>query len=141
MRRIAGIDFGLARIGIALSDEKKILASPFALIQTEANLQKTAQKIYKALIPHFPLDAIVIGLPLLLNGKDSPLSLKVREFAKILEDLCKTKVVLWDERLTSAEADRVMKEAKLKRKKRAKEIDLIAAILILQSYLNAKAKF
>ncbi len=134
MGKICAIDYGMVRIGLAISDINKIIAFPFKTIQNTSS-------VIKSVLPHLNLDElelIVIGLPLLLNGKDSDMTKQVREFAKELEKQTNIPIVLWDERLTSTYADRCLKEAGMKRKKRNKKTDPIAATLILQSYLDSK---
>lgn len=136
MNRIVGIDYGETRIGLALSDPGQILASPLKTIHALPTLKETAEAIAKELALYEPIEKIVIGLPLLMSGKESPGSIKVRELAKFLEDLTKKNVVLWDERLTTAQVERTLKEAEMSRKKRAKHLDVMAAAAILQSYLD-----
>ncbi len=139
MKRIAGIDFGDVRIGLALSDPGRIIASPIKVINTKATLKETASLILQELIPHEPVEIIVLGLPLHLNGSESPGSKKVRELASLLEELSDKNVVLWDERLTTAQVERTLKEANLTRKKRAKHLDTMAAAAILQNYLDRQS--
>ena len=138
MKRLAGIDFGLVRIGIALSDERQLFASPFKTLIAEKQLKKTAELLALELSKHAPLEAIVIGLPLLLNGKEGPMALKVKEFALLLKEFIETPIVFWDERLTSLQVDRSMKEGGLNRKKRSNIMDQMAAASILQNYLDYK---
>ncbi|MBS0629054.1 MAG: Holliday junction resolvase RuvX [Verrucomicrobia bacterium] len=135
--RIVGIDYGNARIGLAASDPGKILASPLKAIATKKNLRDTAAAILNEFAPYEPIETFVIGLPLLMNGKESPGSKIVRELALILEELSGKKVVLWDERLTTAQVERTLKEAEMRRKKRVLYIDAMAAGAILQSYLDS----
>ncbi|NGX37362.1 MAG: putative pre-16S rRNA nuclease [Chlamydiae bacterium] len=137
MKRIAGIDYGDVRIGLAISDPTKILASPFKAIQTKPTLKDTAALILQELGEYEPIDTLVIGLPLMMNGKESPGSQKVRELAKLLEAICEKTVVLWDERLTTAQVERVLKEAKMSRKKRVRYVDAMAAGAILQNFLDS----
>lgn len=137
MGRIAGLDYGDARIGLAVSDPGKILASPIKAIATKRSLADTAAAILLELAPHEPVDKIVLGLPLMMSGKESPGSKKVRELAVILEELSGKTVVLWDERLTTAQVERTLIEAEMNRKKRARYIDAMAAGAILQSYLDS----
>lgn len=137
MGRIAAIDYGTVRVGLAISDERQIIAQPIGFSQGMSTLPLTAQKIKEHLAPYLSsLEAIVIGLPLMLNGKESPTSLQVRQLAKILEELFALPVILWDERLTSAQVERTLKEANMRRKQRTKHTDTLAAVAILQSYLN-----
>jgi putative Holliday junction resolvase len=137
MKRIAGIDYGKARIGIALSDPGRIIASPLKAIETKPILKETATLILQELATHEPIEKIVLGLPLMMNGTESPGSKEVRELAKILEEMTEKTIVLWDERLTTAQVERTLKEAEMSRKKRARYIDAMAAGAILQSFLDS----
>lgn len=136
MNRIACIDYGQVRIGLALSDTTHFLASPFKTILAKKHLKETAQEILLTLAEFEPISKIVIGLPLHLNGKDSPNSLTVRKLAHLLEELSDKTIVLWDERLTTTQVERTLKETQMSRKKRSKYIDAMAAAAILQSYLD-----
>ena len=137
MKRIAGIDYGKVRIGFALSDPMQIFATPIKALLTKKTLKETAELILAELSPHEPVEKIVIGLPLLMNGKESPGSLEVRELAKLLGELAEKEIVLWDERLTTAQVERTLKEAEMSRKKRTKYVDAMAAGAILQNYLDS----
>lgn len=137
MGRIAAVDFGGARIGLALSDPGKFLATPLKAIPAKRKLEDSAADILSEMRPHEPVDTIVLGLPLLMSGKESPGSKQVRELATILERLSDKDVVLWDERLTTAQVERTLKEAKMSRKKRTQYIDAMAAGVILQSFLDS----
>lgn len=137
--RLAGIDFGKKRIGLAVSDERRIFSRPLICIYAEKTLEDTLQWILKALAPYLPLEKIIIGLPLHLNGKESPLSQEVRAFAEKLEEVAKIPIVLWDERLTSAQVERTLKEAEFSRKERTPLIDAMAAAAILQNYLDSSS--
>lgn len=138
-KRIAAIDYGDARIGLAVSDESHFLASPLKAIPTMRTMEETARAILTALDEKEPIEKIVLGLPLLLNGKESPSSTKVRELATWLEKHCDKTIVFWDERLTTAQVERTLKEAEMSRKKRTKYVDAMAAGAILQSYLDSPA--
>ena len=137
MKRIIGIDYGEVRIGLALSDPLQIFASPLKTIEAKHSLQETAQAIAKEISLHEPIEKIVLGLPLMMSGKESPGSIKVRELAKFLEELTKKPVILWDERLTTAQVEKTLKEAEMSRKKRALYLDAMAASAILQSFLDS----
>lgn len=137
MKRIAGLDYGEARIGFALSDPGRFLASPIKAIPTKKTLQETAKAILEELSAHEPIEIIIIGLPLKMSGEESPGSMKVRELGAILEETSGKKVVFWDERLTTAQVERTLKEAEMSRKKRTRVIDAMAASMILQSYLDS----
>jgi putative holliday junction resolvase len=135
MSRIAAIDYGKARIGLALSDERAIIAQPQPCLAAGISLEDTAQIIAHELGKH-KLNKLVIGLPLHMSGKESPMSEEVRKLAILLETLCKIPVALWDERLTTAQVERSLKEAGLSRKKRTPLIDSLSATLILQNFLD-----
>lgn len=137
MGRIIGIDFGQARIGLAVSDLTQMLASPVKMLPAKKTLKETAEVILLELDGYEEVDCIVLGLPLLLNGKESPSSLQVRELKKNFEELTEIPIHLWDERLTTTQVERTLKEAQMSRKKRTKYIDAMAAAAILQSYLDS----
>jgi len=134
--RIASVDFGEARIGLALSDLGHFLATPLKAIPGKGTMKEVAQAVLLALKEHEPIEKIVLGLPLHMNGKESPSSLKVRELKKHLEELSKVPILLWDERLTTTQVERTLKEAKMSRKKRTQHVDAMAAGVILQSFLD-----
>ena len=137
MGRIAGIDYGTVRIGIALSDQSQIIASSHSVLQAKKKLADTATALLEALSP-FVIDTIVLGMPYKLSGKSSFMGDEVTHFAEILRGKTAIPIVLWDERLTSLQAERSLKEAGLNRKKRSRVIDAIAAVIMLQSYLDAE---
>ncbi len=136
MGKILGIDYGRARIGLALSDLSHILASPHGKIKTGKSHKDSSRALLK-IIEENSVEQIVIGLPLLLSGKDSETTLNVRAFAEELKKISQLPITLWDERLTSKEVERTMMEAKVNRKKRAAHVDTLSATLILQSYLDS----
>lgn len=141
--RIIGIDYGMARIGVALSDESKIIASSMRTIQAEKKIEATAQKIVNDLKSHakehsYRIDKIVIGLPLMMSGKHGMLADEVKHFSTLLQTLLtETPIILWDERLTTVQAERSLRESNFSRKKRSKLVDNVAATIILQSYLDS----
>lgn len=135
--RMAGIDYGMKRIGVALSDERGVLASPLGVIEHGRSLETAAAAVAKSLEKHLPLKGIVIGLPLHLKGTESHLSEQVRLFAKQLQQLLAVPLYFWDERLTSAQVDRTLREVGFNRKQRAARSDAMAAAAILQNYLDS----
>lgn len=135
--RVAGIDFGQKRIGLAISDERQFFATPLTCIFTQKTSEETLQLLSKAFLRFQPLEKIVLGLPLHLNGKESPLSIEVRAFAEKLKVAFDIPIILWDERLTSAQVERTLKEAEFSRKKRTDLIDAMAAAAILQNFLDS----
>lgn len=135
MGRVVGIDFGCARIGLAISDENRIITSPLCAIKSGKNDAESAKLIVKELSHYTNVDAIVIGLPLLLSGKEGEMALKVKSFKTALEQCLQLPIYLWDERLTSQQVEKMLKEAHMRRKERSQVSDAIAAATILQSFL------
>jgi putative Holliday junction resolvase len=134
MGRLLGIDYGRVRIGVSVSDETQMIARPLCCLEYKKDF---IDKLQKELKPLLPIDAVVIGLPLDMRGKDSPMTQEVRKFADYLHAALQLPIVLWDERLTSAQAERQLRDAGMKRKERAEFNDTLAASLILQSYLDS----
>ncbi len=137
MGRLLGIDYGEVRIGLAITDERKMMALPACVIKASKTPQLTAESIAKEIARYGLIEKIIIGLPLLLNGKEGDMALKVKAFGAVLQDVFKVEVIYWDERLTSSQVDRLMMEAGLNRKKRAQHVDTMAAATILQNYMDA----
>lgn len=134
--RIIGIDYGEKRIGIALSDCSGIIAMPHKVI--ECKCEKTVLNEIMRICEDTGADKIVVGLPLNMDGSSGKMSDTVKSFC---ESLCKTTglpVEKWDERLSSAQAERALLEGDLSRSKRKQVIDKVAAQMILQSYLDAQ---
>jgi putative Holliday junction resolvase len=138
-KRILGIDYGLARLGISLSDEMKAIAFPYKVLHTKRSTISVIQMLKGeiGLMPS-PIEEIVIGLPLMMSGKIGLLADDVKHFADILREQLSYPVVLWDERLTTVQAERSLRESSMSRKKRSQLVDSVAAVLILQSYLDYK---
>jgi len=134
MDRLLGIDYGRVRIGVSISDETRMIARPLCCLEYK---KEFIDQLQKELKPLLPIDAVVIGLPLDMRGKDSPMTVEVRKFADYLHAALQLPIVLWDERLTSAQAERQLRDAGMKRKQRAERSDTLAAALILQSYLDS----
>lgn len=135
MGRIVGIDFGTVRFGIAISDDTKVLARVLLTLTAEKKSADTITKLLKELAPYV-IDEIVIGLPLHMSGKTSFLADEVRHFVALLKEQLTIPITIWDERLTTVQAERSLREANLNRKKRSKIVDSIAAVILLQSYLD-----
>lgn len=137
MGRVVGVDFGTVRIGLAISDESQILARILKTIPAEKKLEESCIKLLSELSA-FKIDAIVVGLPLHMSGKMGSLADDVKSFVEILKSKVDYPVVLWDERLTTVQAERALREANISRKKRSKVIDSVTAVILLQSYLDYK---
>lgn len=131
------MDFGTVRIGLAISDERRIIAQPLETVRAARNNVETAQLIAKRLSGYKGIDKIVIGLPLMLNGKEGDMAILVRAFAKVLEETLALPVVFWDERLTSSGVEKMLLGMDVSRKKRAQLSDALSAVSILQNYLDS----
>ena len=141
--RTLAIDYGHARIGLALSDSLAMIALPLENIPGDKKPQRAAKTIHREIErleqeKQCLIDTIVIGLPLHLNGTESPRSLEVKILLEELKKLQPTKtILLFDERFTTLQADRAMKEmGNLTRKQRAGKVDSVSSIILLQSYLD-----
>ena len=132
--RIMGLDLGEKRIGIAFSDPMGWTAQGHSILQRKG-LKKDLSYLQE-LCQEFQVEKIVLGLPLNMNGTMGPKALETQEFARALQEALKIPVDFWDERLSSKSAERVLLEADLSRKRRKELIDKIAAVHILQAYLD-----
>ncbi|MCE2983945.1 MAG: Holliday junction resolvase RuvX [Parachlamydia sp.] len=141
--RIVGIDFGMCRIGLALSDANKIIAIPHSIVAAEKKSELTIKKMMEAFaniceMHGCEIEEIVVGLPLLLSGKTGLLADEVKHFTTLLAQSTSIPIKMWDERLTTVQAERSLREGGMTRKKRAKVVDKISAAILLQSYLDSK---
>lgn len=137
MGRLVGIDFGNVRIGLAISDAQKRIALPLKVIRAGKDFKATSELICKELSSYQGIEAAVIGLPLELSGKEGPMAQAVRAFAVLFQEVSSLPIIFWDERLTSAQVERFLKDAGMNRKKRAQHSDEMAATTILQNYLDS----
>lgn len=135
--RILALDVGSKRIGVAVSDPLGITAQGLETIQRQ-NKRRDLEAL-GALLKQYDVREIVVGLPLRLSGAEGTQSEKMRRFASDLEAHFGITVHLWDERWTSTEANRLLREAELSIEKRGKAVDRMAAVLILQSWMEAHA--
>ena len=134
-RRVLGLDVGSKRIGVAVSDPLGITAQGLETIQRQ-NKRRDLETL-EGLLKQYDVREIVVGLPLRLSGAEGTQSEKMRQFARDLESHFGVTVHLWDERWTSTEANRLLREAELSIEKRGKAVDRMAAVLILQSWMEA----
>jgi putative Holliday junction resolvase len=132
--RLLGLDAGQRRIGVAVSDPLGLLATPHGIIAAGADegLGEVC-----ACIGQLEVTTVVVGLPLTLSGEEGPEAQRVLGWVERLRERTPIPIVLWDERLSTAAAERAMLEAGLRRDKRKLHRDAVAAALILQSYLDA----
>jgi putative Holliday junction resolvase len=132
--RLLGLDVGTKTIGMALSDTTHIIATPLDTIR-RTRFRDDLKRLLDEIAKH-RIGGIVIGLPLALNGSDSPRTQGVRQFAKNLMAHTELPVAFWDERLSTAAVERGMIDADLSRRRRAELIDKAAAAYILQGLLD-----
>jgi putative Holliday junction resolvase len=135
MNRILGIDFGRARIGAAISDELQLLAHPFETIP--ANEQATSR--VAEIVREKKVDHVVAGMPRQMNGQFGAAATEVLQFVEKLRAILPCPVVTWDERLTTAAANRALRDAGKKTRHTRGYVDQVAAQIILQSYLDRRA--
>lgn len=134
--RIMSIDYGKKRIGIAISDPMKILASPYKTVFAKKTLEQTIDHLIKELTELNNCEKIIIGLPLHLSGKESEMCEEVRKFGDLLKAKINLPIEYVDERLSSKGVDILLREQNLSRKARTKKLDVGSACLILQTYLD-----
>lgn len=137
--RILGLDYGSKTVGVAVSDPLGITAQGIETIwrKDENKLRKTCARI-EELIKEYEVEEIVLGLPRHMNNDIGERAQKSMEFGKMLERRTGLKVTMWDERLTTVEAERTLIENNVRREDRKQYIDKIAAVFILQGYLDSK---
>lgn len=135
--RILGLDFGSKTVGVAVSDEMLITAQGVEIVRRKSpsKLRQTLARI-EELIEQYGVEKIVLGYPKNMNNTEGERCEKTKEFKEMLERRTGLEVVLWDERLTTVAADRSMMETGIRRENRKEYVDEIAAIFILQGYLD-----
>jgi len=131
-----GIDFGLARIGIALSDDTKFLASPYETYRRKGD-EIDIQYLTK-IVREKKVDEIICGLPMNMQGEEQEIAKSTREFMSRLSQDMEIEVVFVDERLSSVMAEEMLRETERDWKKRKEKLDSVAASIILQDYLDSK---
>lgn len=139
--RIMGLDFGSKTVGVAVSDSLLITAQGVEIIRRkeENKLRQTLARI-EALIVEYEVEEIVLGLPKNMNATEGIRVELTKEFKEKLERRTGLPVVFWDERLTTVAADKAMMEAGIRRENRKDYVDMIAATLILQGYLDSRSR-
>ena len=136
-KRLMGLDFGSKTVGVAVSDPLFLAAEPVEIIRREHpnKLRKTYARI-EELIVELNVGTIIVGNPLMPSGDEGERSALTAEFAENVSRRTGLPVIMEDERLTTVEADEIMDEAGVPRNEHKKYVDMIAAQLILQSYMN-----
>ena len=140
-KRIMGLDFGSKTVGVALSDPLLITAQSFETIVRKHpdKLRQTYARI-EEIASEYEVGEIVVGLPKHMNDDEGIRAEITREFAENLGRRCGLKITLWDERLTTVMAERVLQESSVRRENRKSVIDSVAATFILQDYLDSIRK-
>ena len=133
--RILALDHGTKRIGVAISDELKMIAHPLEFIPAEP-LTEFFKRLAE-ILREKPAELILVGMPRNMDGSYGPASAKVQEFIAFLKQTITTPIRTWDERLTSVQANRALTEAEVRGKARKEKVDQMAAAILLQSYLDS----
>lgn len=134
MERLLCLDIGGKRIGVAVSDELGMIASPVKTIDTKTNVVAEL----RSLIDNYGVRKLVVGLPVGMSGKEGPQAAEVREVAENLRQKLNVEIVYSDERLSSAVADQALIRQGTRREKRKQHIDAMAAAVILQGFLDTQ---
>jgi putative holliday junction resolvase len=135
MNRILGLDFGRARIGVAISDELQMLAHPLETIPAN---KEPASRVAE-IVREKQVDHVVAGIPRQMNGQIGTAATEVLEFVEKLRAILPCPVVTWDERLTTVAAHRALRDAGKKTRDTRSYVDQVAAQMILQTYLDRRA--
>ncbi|MGD8861685.1 MAG: Holliday junction resolvase RuvX [Myxococcales bacterium] len=138
--RVLGVDPGARRIGVAVSDEDGVLASPVRTLEVRggaAGLSRALDSLAR-IVRDQQASEVVIGLPLKLDGREGEAARRARRFASGLEGRVDVRVVLWDERMTTLQAERALREGGVRGGRQRQVVDQVAAAVILQSYLDAR---
>lgn len=132
--KVMAIDYGDARTGVAVSDVFGMIVG-FTTVVSEWNREKACEKVAALVKEHKP-ERLVMGFPKNMDGTEGPRAELYREFAKMLEEKTGMEVILWDERRTTVEAHNILSASGKKMKKHKKNVDAVAASLILEGYLR-----
>lgn len=136
--RVMGLDVGSKTVGVAISDELGWTAQGLETLKINEEVNSFGFEQLGKIIHEYQIEKVVVGLPKNMNGTIGPRGEASQRFAKELETRFGITAILWDERLTTMAAERVLLEADVSRKKRKKVIDKMAAVMILQGYLDSK---
>lgn len=136
--RVLGLDVGTKTVGVALSDEMGWTAQGIETIRINEERNKFGFERVQELVKQYNVDTIVVGLPKNMNGTIGPRGEACQQYAEQLRELLGIEVIMWDERLSTMAAERLLISADVSRKKRKQVIDKMAAVVILQGYLDSK---
>lgn len=134
--RVLALDVGDKRIGVAISDPSQVLARSLKVIQRGSRQEDFAA--VARLVEEYEVEKVVVGYPLSLDGKAHAQAEKVEHYATGLAESLTVPMLLWDERFSTVTAERLMREAGVRSKKRRERIDAVAAAVILQDYLDSR---
>lgn len=137
--RLAGIDYGTVRMGIAICDPGRILVSPLEILRRSPPEQET--KYFRQLVQTERIEGFVVGLPIHCDGGESDKSRESRKFAVWLQETTERPVRLFDERFTTADATRRLQAGGMSRNRRKQRLDAVAAQIVLESFLEAARYF
>ena len=136
--RILGLDVGTKTVGVALSDEMGWTAQGIETVRINEERNKFGFERIQELVKQYNVDTIVVGLPKNMNGTIGPRGEACQQYAEQLRELLGIEVIMWDERLSTMAVERFLISADVSRKKRKQVIDKMAAVVILQGYLDSK---
>jgi putative Holliday junction resolvase len=134
--RVLGLDYGSRRIGVAVSDPLGFTAQPLPPIIRSGD-RKDIEDIGR-LAAELEISSVVLGLPLLMNGEEGPTAVRTRKFGALIDASLNIPVVMWDERLTTVQAERHLVESNLRRERRKELRDSLSAMFLLQSILDLR---
>ena len=132
--RVLAIDHGTVRMGIAISDELKMIAQPLEFILAEPYSDFLDR--LRELLSEYEVELILLGMPRNMDGSYGEASIKVREFEAVLKNSITVPIKTWDERLTSVLANRALSQGGARKKKKRQNVDAMSAAILLQSYLD-----
>ena len=132
--RVLAIDHGTVRMGLAMSDELKMIAQPLEFIPAEP-FSGFLDRL-KELLREYEVELILLGMPRNMDGSYGEASIKVREFEAVLKNTITAPIKTWDERLTTVQANRALTQGRAKKKKKRLNVDSMSAAILLQSYLD-----
>lgn len=139
--RLLALDFGSKTVGVAVSDELGITATGVEIVRRKSpdKLRQTLARI-EALIEEFQVDKVILGYPVMLDGSEGERVRKTKEFAQMLKRRTGKEIIFQDERLTTVEAYEIMDFIGIKKEDRYNYVDMVAAKVILEDYLNSNAE-
>lgn len=140
--RLLALDFGSKTVGVAVSDELGLTATGVEIVRRKSpdKLRQTLARI-EALIEEYQVDKVILGYPVMLDGSEGERVRKTKEFAQMLERRTGKEIIFQDERLTTVEAYEIMDFMGIKKEERYNYVDMVAAKVILEDYLNSNAEY